>query len=160
MQIHEDFKLKKARIGYIERDKNGGVVFRHFKDSIGLERVYAIDEKNCIAIDIDSMLSYPFINTINMQYIKTGQNLEKYSPTDRIVCCPFDLELSSLSSRSLKNVEYVIKALEAGMKFPDGNQEMSCKEFDDMMTGNESKEHKKRVNVFKKTIRKVRKGKK
>lgn len=157
MQIQGEFKLKKARIGYIERNENGRVIFRYFKDCIGLERIYAIDEKNCIAIDIDSMLSYPFIHTVNMQYIKSGQNLEKYAPTDRIVCCPFDLEISSLSSESLKNIKYVTKALKLGIKFPAGNQEMSHMEFDDMMAGNNSKKNKERINKLKKEIRKGKK---
>lgn len=157
MQSQNEFKIRKARIGYIEKNKNGDIIFKYVQSEIGKERIYVIDEKKSTAIDIDLLLSYPYIHTMNMQYIKEGQNLERFSPEDRIVCCSFGLSFNSLSGKQLKNIEYIVESLRKNLMFPDGNKEMDNTEFVELMQIGAKKEHKDRAKEIKKEMRKGKK---
>jgi len=114
------------------------------------ERLCIIDEKNDIAVDVETKHQYPYIRTVSMMYFLNDTEVKKIKIGKRFACFEyFFLTLSGLNSEELIECKKIIESLKKGIKYPDGNDMLTNEQYLELI--NENKIQKQSNKILKKS---------
>ena len=103
---NENYKIVKMHI--CNFDKKGDFLKVDLNDFP--ERLCIIDNKNDIAIDVQTKHKYPYIRTVSMMYFLNEMEAKKITIGKRVACFDYSLlSLSGLNSKELIECKKIIK---------------------------------------------------
>lgn len=82
------------------------------------ERICVVDNESKVAIDILDEIQYDYIETINMRHFKNKSN-ERIKDNKRAAIFP--VRLLSIDDEYLKKAVKIVKKIQSGYRFLDGN---------------------------------------
>ena len=147
--ILKNYKVVKLKICTFDIINN--IVFRPNLEKYPESKTCVIDLKKKIAIDIMDDVKYDYIETINgRDFIEMSS--KKIKPEKRVAVFP-EYSTIYLDQNEKYKVGEIIKKLESGYEFLDGNQVYNNEEYLRHINHKDTKSNKKKI------IRLVRKGK-
>ncbi|MBQ9072112.1 MAG: hypothetical protein IJY25_03035 [Bacilli bacterium] len=117
-------------------------------------RLCVFDNERKKVIDINNKLEYDYIETISGLYL-INSSIEKIKESKRVAIFPTVTFLSDLDSKTLSKAQAIIKYLESGKKYPDGNTALNNEQYLEKVK-EEEKSLKQKLSKVKK-IGKIRK---
>ena len=140
----KNYKIVKMHICSFER-KNGILLFDMNKYP---ERLCVHDKKNKIIIDVETGHKYPYVRVLNMQSFYNVEEIKDLTQDKRVGCMEYATCIVELNKETLKSCKNIIKLLQDGKCFPDGNEILSNEQYLEMI--NESKNNEKTKKIGKK----------
>lgn len=106
------------------------------------KRLCILDKNNKIVIDVLTLHKYQYIRTINMKYCVDNYKREKIISGKRYACFENEISLSNFDSRTIKLCNKIMKLLDKGIIFKDGNEELTNDEYLKLIENNKLKKEK------------------
>jgi len=121
----KNYKIVKMHICSFER-KNGGLIFDMNKYP---ERLCVYDKQNKFVIDVETSHRYPYVRILHMRDIYHKEDAKMLTPDKRVGCMEYATFIDDISKEELKECKNIIKLLQSGKTFPDGNQILSNEQY-------------------------------
>ena len=108
-------------------------------------RLCILDKTNRIVIDVETGHKYPYLKITNMSYLNGDSKRENIDINKRYSCLEYaSLLYSQLDSRMLNKCEEIIKLLNNGHEFPNGNDELTNEQYLEMLNSNKKTKNKEK----------------
>ena len=121
----KDYKILKMHICSFER-KNGILTFDMEKYP---ERLCVFDKNKKIVIDVETWHKYPYIRVLNGQSFYDITDVKMLTPNNRVACMEYATFIHDLEKDVLEKCQKVIKLLQKGHEFPNGNEMLSNEDY-------------------------------
>lgn len=112
------------------------------------ERLCVHDKVNKIVVDVETYHQYPYIKVLNMQYFYDLNDAKLLTPSKRVGCMEYATIPYNLDKRTLRSCRTIIRMLQSGKIFPDGNEILTNEQYLEMINSSEN------INKTKKMVRK------
>ena len=137
----ENYKIVKMHICSFERI-NGVLVFDKNKYP---ERLCVCDKKNKIVVDVETLHRYPYVRILNQQEIYYKEDVKFLTPNMRVGCMEYVTFLSDISEDQLKQIQSIIRLLNGGYNFENGNLVLSNEQYLKMINNPKNKQKSKKI---------------
>lgn len=137
----KNYKIVKMHICRFER-KNGGLVFDMNKYP---ERLCVYDKQNKFVIDVETSHRYPYVRVLYQQMFYDIEEVKTLTPDKRVGCMEYATFIYDLDKETLKKCKSIIKLLQKGKTFIDGNQVLSNEQYLKMINNVENVDKTKKI---------------
>lgn len=137
----KNYKIVRMHICSFER-KNGALTFDMKKYP---ERLCIYDKKNKVVIDVETSHSYPYVRVLYQQMFYDVEEVKTLTQDKRVGCIEYAALIFELDKKQLKKCRNIIKALQDGKSFPDGNQILSNEQYLEMINNKENPDKTKKI---------------
>ena len=137
----KNHKIVKMHICSFER-KDGMLVFDINKYP---ERLCVYDKQNKIVIDVETGHKYPYVRILHMRDIYHREDASMLTPNKRVGCMEYTTFIDNIEKEQLKKCKNIIRSLQNGKTFPDGNQILSNEQYLEMINNIEKGEKSKKI---------------
>lgn len=124
--MNEKYEILEMHICAFEKTENG--ILKTDLNEYP-KRLCVLDKNNKIVIDVLTLHKYEYIKTINTRYFVDDFKKEKMILGRRFACFKNEISLFNFDSKIIKLCDEIIKSLDKGVIFKDGNEELTNYEY-------------------------------
>lgn len=137
----KNYRILQMHICSFER-KNGVLTFDMNKYP---QRLCVYDKQNKIVIDVETGHKYPYVRILYMRDIYHKEDAKMLTPDKRVGCMEYATFIDDIDKETLKECKNIIKLLENGKIFPDGNKILSNEQYLEMINDSKNNEKTKKI---------------
>lgn len=137
----KNYRIVRMHICSFER-KNGMLTFDMNKYP---ERLCVYDKENKFVIDVETSHKYPYVRVLYQQMFYDIEEVKSLTPDKRVGCMEYATNIYDLDKESLKKCQSIIKSLQNGKSFIEGNQTLSNEQYLEMINNMEKTQKTKKI---------------